>query len=97
MPKINQPVVVFWFRRDLRLSDNVGLYHAFKSGFPVLPLFIFDTDILNQLENKLDKRVDLIQQMLLELNHEIQKHNSSLLVKIGNPLQVLGNFVRSTK
>lgn len=88
MPKINQPVVVFWFRRDLRLSDNVGLYHAFKSGFPVLPLFIFDTDILNQLENKLDKRVDLIQQMLLELNHEIQKHNSSLLVKIGNPIQV---------
>lgn len=94
MPKINQPVVVFWFRRDLRLSDNVGLYHAFKSGFPVLPLFIFDTDILNQLENKLDKRVDLIQQMLLELNHEIQKHNSSLLVKIGNPLQVFGELCK---
>ena len=37
-----QPITVFWFRRDLRLEDNVGLYQALQSGYPVLPLFIFD-------------------------------------------------------
>jgi deoxyribodipyrimidine photo-lyase len=40
------PVNVFWFRRDLRVDDNAGLYHALKSGKPVLPLFIFDKEIL---------------------------------------------------
>jgi len=42
-------VHIFWFRRDLRLEDNVGLYHALSSGIPVVPIFIFDSTILNQL------------------------------------------------
>jgi len=43
-----KPMVnIFWFRRDLRLSDNAGLYHALKDGNPVLPVFIFDTSILD--------------------------------------------------
>jgi deoxyribodipyrimidine photo-lyase len=41
--------VFFWFRRDLRLEDNIGLFHALKSDFPVIPLFIFDADILDKL------------------------------------------------
>ncbi|MBP9187833.1 MAG: deoxyribodipyrimidine photo-lyase, partial [Bacteroidia bacterium] len=45
----NSPISVFWFRRDLRLEDNAGLYHALKSGLPVLPIFIFDSEILNKL------------------------------------------------
>ncbi|MDD2476882.1 MAG: deoxyribodipyrimidine photo-lyase, partial [Dysgonamonadaceae bacterium] len=57
-------ISLFWFRRDLRLQDNVGLYHALESGFPVLPIFIFDTDILDKLENKHDRRVDYIHQAL---------------------------------
>ncbi len=56
MEKVN----VFWFRRDLRLNDNAGLYHVLKSGARVVPVFIFDTDILDRLENKSDKRVDYI-------------------------------------
>ena len=40
-------VSIFWFRRDLRLEDNIGLTQALSSGFPVLPIFIFDTAILN--------------------------------------------------
>ena len=43
-------IAVFWFRRDLRLEDNVGLYHALRSGHPVLPVFILDTEILDRLE-----------------------------------------------
>lgn len=80
---------LFWFRRDLRFDDNVGLFHALKSGLAVLPVFIFDTDILHQLEDKRDKRVDLIHQRLTELNSELQKHGSALLVKYGNPVEIL--------
>lgn len=49
-------VNIMWFRRDLRLEDNVALYHALNSGSLVLPIFIFDTEILEQLENKYDRR-----------------------------------------
>ncbi|WP_257089721.1 deoxyribodipyrimidine photo-lyase [Sphingobacterium sp. E70] len=61
-------VVVFWFRRDLRLEDNVGLSQALGKGLPVLPIFIFDEDILGRLEDKLDRRVDYIHQALDGIN-----------------------------
>jgi len=81
----NTSVQVFWFRRDLRLDDNAALYHALKSGKPVLPLFIFDTDILNKLEDKSDKRVEFIHQEIVRLNNELKEFGSSLLVKVGKP------------
>ena len=57
-------ISIFWFRRDLRLEDNVGLYHALSSGVHVLPIFIFDEGILRQLDDKKDKRVDYIHQAI---------------------------------
>ena len=52
---INKPEVdIFWFRRDLRLNDNVGLFHALQSGRPILPIFIFDRQILDKLEKPND-------------------------------------------
>jgi len=76
----NQPVAVFWFRRDLRLNDNAGLYHALKSGYPVLPVFIFDKDIVGQLHDADDARVTFIHQMVTALDTQLYKYNSSLLV-----------------
>lgn len=73
-------VAIFWFRRDLRLNDNAGLYHALKNNIPVLPIFIFDTDILSRLENKNDRRVDFIYKNILQINSELKEYNSSLLV-----------------
>jgi len=61
---------VFWFRRDLRLEDNAGLYHALKQGLPVLPIFIFDQNILDKLEDKADARVDFIHQTILSLQQQ---------------------------
>ena len=58
MPQKNE-VSVFWFRRDLRLADNVGLWHALTSGLPVIPIFIFDDEILEGLP-KNDARVTFI-------------------------------------
>lgn len=79
---------VFWFRRDLRLEDNVGLYQALASEFPVLPVFIFDETILNKLENKKDRRVDYIHQALLAVNNELNTFGAKLNTFYGNPLDV---------
>ncbi|WBX77140.1 deoxyribodipyrimidine photo-lyase [Tenacibaculum ovolyticum] len=80
-------VVVFWFRRDLRLEDNVGLYNALKSKSKVLPVFIFDEEILDNLP-KDDARVSFIYQTLSRLDETLKTEGSSLLVKKGNPIEV---------
>lgn len=80
-----QPVSFFWFRRDLRLQDNAGLYHALKSGLPVIPLFIFDKNILDQLENKSDPRVTFIHQSIIHLKHQLNELGSDLVVLYDTP------------
>lgn len=75
-----EPISLFWFRRDLRLDDNAGLYHALKSGNPVLCLFIFDKQILDQLEDKDDARVTFIYQTIEQLHTTLHKHGSTLLI-----------------
>ena len=79
---------LFWFRRDLRLIDNHGLYEALKSELPVLPIFIFDTNILEKLENKEDKRVDFIFQALEKLNEYLEKQGKSIQIFYGKPLEI---------
>lgn len=81
-------ITVFWFRRDLRLEDNAGLCHALQSGHPVLPLFIFDREILDELEDKKDRRVEFIHQALSKMQTELRRAGSSLLVRCGKPVQV---------
>lgn len=84
-----KPVVsVFWFRRDLRLHDNAGLFHALQSGQPVLPVFIFDSEILGSLEDNDDRRVEFIHQALNNMQEELVRMGSSLDVRCGKPLQV---------
>ena len=61
------PVNVFWFRRDLRLHDNAGLYQALRQGKPVVPIFIFDRNILDELDEREDRRVEFIHSSLQEL------------------------------
>lgn len=81
-------VVFFWFRRDLRLRDNHGLYRALRSGHPVVPVFIFDEEILRKLNNRADRRVSFIRQQLSELNDALQVKGSSLITRYGTPLKV---------
>lgn len=88
-----QKAAIFWFRRDLRLADNAGLYHALKSGNPVLPIFIFDKDILDKLSDKRDLRVQFIHNEVIRLNTELQALGSSLQVFYGRPLDVFKKLV----
>ena len=69
---ITSDTTIFWFRRDLRLQDNAGLYHALKESTAVIPVFIFDTGILDNLEDRLDRRVDFIHQTLTALKNQIE-------------------------
>ncbi len=85
-------VTFFWHRRDLRLNDNAGLYHALKSSDNVQCLFIFDTDILDHLP-KDDARVNFIHTALCTLNEELIKAGSNLIVKIGKPREVWQSLV----
>ncbi len=77
-----------WFRRDLRLNDNAALYHALKGSNPVVPIFIFDKNILDDLEDKADRRVEFIHAALEEIQEQLTKMGSSLEVYYGYPLQV---------
>lgn len=89
-------VAVFWFRRDLRLEDNTGLFHALRSGYQVLPVFILDTEILDRLEEKTDRRVAFITAALGELNKKLTIAGSSLMVLHGTPeaafLKIIGEY-----
>lgn len=81
MEKIN----IFWFRRDLRLHDNAGLYRALKSATKVLPVFIFDRNILDKLPEKKDKRVEFIRDVLVGMEEILIKKGSSLHVFYDTP------------
>lgn len=86
---LKKPVVnIFWFRRDLRLEDNAGLYHALRSPRPVVPIFIFDKAILDKLENKSDARVQFIFETLRVLHEQLTHLRSSLEDYYGLPLDV---------
>ena len=79
---------IFWFRRDLRLHDNAGLYQALKAG-NVLPVFIFDSLILEDLNNRKDARVTFLHRTISDLKRELEEHGASLLVEIGEPTQLI--------
>lgn len=81
-------ITIFWFRRDLRLTDNHGLYRALDISKNVLPIFIFDIEILSQLENKEDKRVDFIFQTLSTINQYLEKKGKSIKIFHGKPLEI---------
>ncbi|MBK6994545.1 MAG: deoxyribodipyrimidine photo-lyase [Lewinellaceae bacterium] len=93
-----QPISIFWFRRDLRLDDNAGLYHALKglvrglargsASCPVLPLFIFDREILDELEDKIDARVEFIYHAVYDLKKRLEEMGSTLLIRYGKPQEI---------
>ncbi|KIA88701.1 cryptochrome/photolyase family protein [Kaistella jeonii] len=90
-------ISIFWFRRDLRLSDNHGLFKALESSENILPIFIFDEEILSKLDNKEDKRVDFIFQALETLNIYLAKSGKAIKILHGNPLNIFKDLVKDSK
>ena len=85
---MKDPIALFWFRRDLRLFDNHGLFRALSSGKRVLPLFIFDPSILDELPRD-DHRVHFIHQQLQKMDAEWSALGTGLQVHYGPVLEVL--------
>ncbi|MEJ7829804.1 MAG: deoxyribodipyrimidine photo-lyase, partial [Segetibacter sp.] len=83
-PSVN----IMWFRRDLRLVDNAALYYALKDAIPVVPLFIFDRNILDKLEDKADRRVEFINAAICEIQQQLIEINSTIEVHYGFPTAI---------
>ena len=81
MSKVN----IFWFRRDLRLEDNIGLYRCSESDIPFIPVFIFDQSILKNLPDKHDSRVQFIHNNLFKIKEKLQEYGGDLRVYFGTP------------
>lgn len=86
-------VSIFWFRRDLRLHDNAGLYYALKGDYPVVPIFVFDTNILEDLGDKKDKRVTFIRDTLIGMQAELVNKDSSLEIYYGTPAKIFKSLL----
>ena len=86
-------ISIFWFRRDLRLHDNVALFNALKSGEKVLPIFIFDTSILEKLP-KNDARVSFIIKELRSMNEHLKSFDASIDILHGKPIEVFESLIK---
>ncbi len=87
----------FWFRRDLRFHDNHGLLESLKAGDPVVPVFIFDKEILDDLEDRDDARVTFLHDTIHEMDKKLEKWNSRLIVRYGRPIDVWKSLIKEYK
>ncbi|AEH02003.1 deoxyribodipyrimidine photo-lyase [Lacinutrix sp. 5H-3-7-4] len=91
---MSKTVNIFWFRRDLRLDDNVGFFEALKAEHPVLPIFIFDSEILDELPEN-DARVSFIFETLQNMRQTLQdENNSSLAMFYGKPIDIYKSLIK---
>ncbi len=91
---MTETVSICWLRRDLRLDDNAALYQALLENKNVIPLFIFDRDILDKLPDKSDKRVQFIYNELASIQLQLKEMGATLLVKVGDPMDVWNELIK---
>ena len=89
-------MVIFWFRRDLRLDDNHALFKALKSGYDVLPIFIFDSNITNKL-NQNDHRLNYINNVLDGLNKRLSENKKKIYIYKGDPIEIISKLIIKLK
>lgn len=82
---MKQRVNIFWFRRDLRLYDNHGLFRVLEKNIAVLPVFVFDKNILSKLQSVYDMRVSFIHEQVLILKKQLEKEGSSVAIYYSTP------------
>lgn len=92
-----QIVNIFWFRRDLRLHDNAGLYYALKEGLPIVPIFIFDRAILDELDDKKDRRIIFIHNALASIQAQLFNLGSTLDVRYGFTEDIFNELLNEYK
>ena len=91
---MSEIISICWFRRDLRLEDNAGLFHALKGPYPVVPLFIFDSNILEELEDKADRRVSFIYNAVSQMREQLTKQGVAMEIRKGRPVEVFKDLLK---
>ncbi|MEI7577632.1 MAG: deoxyribodipyrimidine photo-lyase [Armatimonadota bacterium] len=87
---------ICWIRRDLRLTDHRALTLASEAAAAVAVVFVFDPAILDPLERD-DSRVNFIHQSLIELDSRLKQQGSSLVVRYGDPVEIVPNLARELR
>ena len=87
-------ISIFWFRRDLRLHDNKALFHALQSEEKILPIFIFDIDILKKIP-KDDARISFIYSELKAMNTHLESFGTEIKMFHGNPKEVFKSLMKN--
>ncbi|NTV11744.1 MAG: deoxyribodipyrimidine photo-lyase, partial [Zoogloea sp.] len=78
-----------WFRRDLRDFDHAALHHALKNHDRVFCAFIFDTEILDALPTRADRRVEFILASVTELDAALRAKGGGLIVRHGRARELI--------
>jgi len=86
---------IWWIRRDLRLSDNQALTKAISSANSVLPVFVLDPKLIDS-PNSSPKRLAFLFKGLAELDVDLRMRGSKLVIRRGEPLEVLSRLVRES-
>jgi deoxyribodipyrimidine photo-lyase len=94
---MKKEITIFWFRRDLRLHDNAGLFHALMNEKEVLPIFIFDKSILSKLEDQDDARVSFIHQAISELKVSLRAKGTDIYVVHSSPEEAFDSLLDQYK
>ena len=91
---LNYKLGLVWLRRDYRLKDNIALNEAIKNCEKIIICFIYDEHILNKLDPN-DQRVTFIMECIREVNHELNKLKSSLIVRYGKPEEKIPEIIET--
>ena len=84
-----------WFRRDLRIKDNIGLYNCQKKSTNISAIFIYDQNILSALDDKNDLRVEFLYQSLKDLEGQLREKGISLFTYYGDPKKIIIDFIKN--
>lgn len=87
---------IYWFRRDLRIHDNTALYNALSQSETIIPVFIFDTNIIDTLDTE-DRRISFIWESLLDIQSRFQTLGSELLIYEGNPTHIIPQIIQKSQ
>lgn len=89
------PSTLVWLRRDLRLHDHSALELATRTSEQVWVAFVYDTQILDMLPDRADRRLQFIQTSLDEVHAGLQAAGSGLLTGHGDPVELIPALARA--
>jgi len=90
---------IVWFRNDLRVHDNEALVSANRDSSSILPVYCFDPRDYGKSSSGFDKtgpyRAKFLLECVANLRASLRERGSDLIVRVGNPEDMLVNLAKS--